>query len=598
MSEHESRRNTSSFSRSTELTRRDFLRVAASSGAAVSIPTLLTACGSSDNDDATGVLGGGGGGTVAESSFQHGVASGDPLQDRVILWTRLTFPSGNSAEVSWVIASDPELKNITNEGTASADAARDFTVKVDADGLAPNTTYFYQFTAFGQSSPIGRTKTLPTGDIDRARFAVVSCASLPHGFFNAYRRIADRPDLDFVLHLGDYIYEYPGVDGEADGDYGDNAAISAGRQYSEGHRKEPTSLADYRQRHFDYKLDPDLMALHQQYAFITIWDDHEFTDNAWRDGAHNHDPETEGDWATRNAVARQAYFEWLPIRPVTPGDTSRIDRNFQIGNLAELMTLDTRWIGRDEQPEGTEIPGVTAVFSDMGDIDPNGELLGPEQEARFISNLQSSTAQWKLVGQQVVFAQWRLAGLPGLSSLPNQEGQGGVFINSDQWDAYPRARERIWDVIRGGQPAPNVAINNIVVLTGDVHASFSHDITEDPTNILAYNPQSGDGSMAVEFVCPSVTSPAGFPDTPATIPAFLTQNPHIKFGDIQRRGYMLVDITTERCQSEWYFVDDHVAPNDGESLGTVFGTQDGQNHVVDTVASMPRENAPPFAPTG
>lgn len=578
------------YRRISSLSRRDFLRYSAAGGAMATLSGLVTGC---SNDNSGNIIGGGGRG----ASFRHGVASGDPLQDRVILWTRITQLGSSSVDVDWLIARDPELTDIVNQGSSTTDSSRDYTVKVDADGLAPHTTYYYQFSVGNTKSPIGRTKTLAAGTLDRARFAMVSCASFPHGFFNAYRRIAERADLDFVLHLGDYIYEYPGLDPEDEHDYADPAAIAAGRQYSPDNQVEIVQLGDYRKRYANYRLDADLQELHRQYAFINIWDDHELTNDAWQDGAENHQPDTEGDWPTRNSTARQAFFEWLPIRPAGPGDTLDIARRFQLGNLVDLMTLDTRYVGRDQQPEGTAIPELTSIYRDEGEIAAEDrQLLGAAQEAELIAQLQSSTAQWKLIGQQVVFAQWKLVGLPNSANVQNPGGQGGEFINVDQWDAYPRARERIWSAIRGGQAAPNVAIDNVVILTGDVHSSWAHDITEDPNNPLAYNPMSGEGSMAVEFVCPSVTSPAAFPDTAITVPAFITQNPHIKYGDIQNMGYTLVDITAERCQSEWYFVEDHLVPAEGESLAAVYATVNGGNHVETSTASEPLANPPALAP--
>lgn len=575
--------------KTTGLSRRDFIRIAGTTGAAAGLPGLVTACGSDNDSRAPG-------NASNNASFPHGVASGDPQADRVMLWTRVTGVS-RPTRVNWTIARDPEFSDVVNSGHQRTSVDRDFTVKVDADGLESGTTYYYRFSSGGNHSPAGRTKTLPSGAVDHVRFAAVSCSSLPHGFFNAYRRIAERQDLDFVLHLGDYIYEYPGVNPGGEHDYADGAAIAAGRQYSADNQLEIVSLGDYRRRFANYRLDPDLQELHRQYAFINIWDDHELANDAWTGGAENHQPDTEGDWAIRNANARQAFFEWLPIRAAAPGDTMDIERSFKMGDLVELMTLDTRLAGRDQQPAGIEIPGVTSIYTDMDDISgEDRQLLGANQEARLISQLQSSTARWKLIGQQVVFAQWRLVGLPNLTNILNPGGQGGVFINVDQWNAYPRARERIWNAIRGGQAAPNVAIDNIVIITGDVHSSWAEDITEDPTNIFAYDPLTGDGSMAVEFVCPSVTSPAEFPDTPVTVPVFLLQNLHIKFGDIQNKGYILIDVTPERCQSEWYFVGTHLAPNDNEYLAHVFKTNNGANRNSAGAASEPRADSPELAP--
>ena len=242
----------------------------------------------------------------SERTFAHGVASGDPLRDRVILWTRVT-PSAPDApvRVRWRIASDPALRNIVNQGELMALAARDFTVKVDTLGLDPGRTYYYQFDAQGQASPIGRTRTLPSGAVTQTRLAVVSCSNMPFGFFNAYAAIAARFDLDAVLHLGDYFYEYGPNDRHID--------APPGRDHTPAH--ELLTLADYRGRHAQYKTDIDLQAAHRQHPWITVWDDHESANDSWTGGAQNHNPEKgDGDWAARKTAATRAYAEWMPIR--------------------------------------------------------------------------------------------------------------------------------------------------------------------------------------------------------------------------------------------------------------------------------------------
>lgn len=255
---------------------------------------------------------------INESSpFLHGVASGDPLADRVVLWTRVTGDADAPAEipVSWVIAEDPALKRIVGAGVTLTSQDVDFTVKIDAEGLKAEKTYYFRFRSLGHSSPIGRTKTLPKKDraLERLRLAFASCSNYPYGFFNAYGAIAQRPDLDAVLHLGDYLYEY------ANGEYGDGSAI--GRVPNPD--REIVSLADYRARHAQYKTDPDLQEAHRQHPFIVVWDDHETTNNSWRDGAENHQPE-EGDFQARKAAAIQAYFEWMPLRGEQRDDTGKI----------------------------------------------------------------------------------------------------------------------------------------------------------------------------------------------------------------------------------------------------------------------------------
>jgi alkaline phosphatase D len=280
----------------TQFTRRDF--VAALAAAGLASPAL-----------AYGVTGRPAG---REPAFLHGVASGDPLQDRVILWTRVTPARLHGAvAVHWRIAADRSLRSPIAAGTAVTDPQRDYTVKVDATGLEPSRSYYYGFRCEGVDSPLGRTRTLPAGAAAALRFASVSCSNYPYGYFNAYRRIAERHDLDFVLHLGDYIYEYPL------GSYA-NPALAGIRDVSPAH--EIVTLADYRLRHALYRTDPDLQELHRQHPMICVWDDHESANDAWREGAENHNPEQgEGEWQVRRAAAARAYHEYLPIRTSPQG---------------------------------------------------------------------------------------------------------------------------------------------------------------------------------------------------------------------------------------------------------------------------------------
>ena len=531
--------------------------------------------------------------------FVHGIASGDPLSDRVMLWTRITDDSQPaSVAVSWLVASDPQLNNIVASGMGDTDAARDYTFKVDVTGLAANTTYYYRFGALGQASQVGRTKTLPTGSPDDLRFAIVSCSSFPHGFFNAYGRIAERPDLDFVLCLGDYIYEY----GNGPGEYG--ADVQAGGRVYEP-EGEMVTLSDYRIRHGLYKRDRDLQELHRQYAFINIWDDHETTNDSFNTGAENHQPDTEGDWLERKSVALQAYFEWLPIRQVSPGDgvaddtatnDERTFRTFPIGDLADIIMLDTRLYGREQHPEANGAPIANtgfSTFTDTGEVAEEYHLLGEEQETWFFGQLENSTAQWKIIGQQIMFGQLKFQGAANASNLQNMGGQGGQFINPDQWDGYMRARERVWNTIRGGQAAPNVAVDNVVVLTGDIHTSWAMDITEDPNNLAAYNPNDGSGSMAVEFVATSITSPGLDELQGAGDQGLLTQNPHMKYIELSQHGYVIVTANADRCQGDWYFVDDILAPSTGESFATGWFTAAGDNHLTEATEPQPQRASPP-----
>ena len=419
------------------LRRRDFLKAAAFAVAAGAAPAS-TGCARVEDpsiEEGTG-------------AFRPGVASGDPLDDGVVLWTRVT--GRGALEVRWEIAGDPAFTEGVAGGTVTTDESRDHTVKIDARGLAPGRTYFYRFHALGETSPVGRTKTAPR-DAANLRFAVVSCSSLPHGYFHVYASIAKRPDLDAVVHLGDYIYEY------ADGEDGDERPSLP--------EHELRTLDDYRRRYAQYRRDPDLQEAHRQHPWVTTWDDHEVADNAWKEGASAHSPQ-EGPYAERRRAALRAYEEWMPIRALPEG---RIWRALRYGPLADLLMLDTRHWARELQT-GDRDPKTT---------DPARQLLGADQEAWLFEELRTSNARWKLVCQQVL-----------LSPLPQ-------YSSTDQWDGYPAARDRLYDVLE------RHAVKDVVILSGDIHASFANDLPRRPLEAGAYDPATGKGSLAVEIVAPA-----------------------------------------------------------------------------------------------
>jgi len=461
-------------------------------------------------------------------SFLHGVASGDPLSDRVILWTRVTpdRDSGEDVSVSVTVASDLAMQQTVASYTATASASSDYCVKQDATGLQPDRWYYYQFSVGDQVSPVGRTRTFPASKtfIDRARFAVVSCANYPYGFFSVYRAVANHADLDFVLHLGDYLYEYGA------GEYGDFPE----RDPQPPH--EMITLADYRQRHAQYKTDEDLQAVHQQFPMIAVWDDHESTDNSYRDGAGNHDPLTEGDWAARKQISQQAYFEWLPIRPREPGNHSVIYRNFSFGDLIDLTMLDTRLEGRDEQ---------LSIPADPGRNDEDRHLISEQQMDFLLNSLSESNSQWRFIGQQVMFAQLNIAEIPSLSERHAQLRGNLSAINMDQWDGYAADRLKILNHIDDND------IDNVVILTGDIHTSWASEIYRNPGTLLG---DLFDKALAAEFVTPAVTSP-GFPDGVAELAGVVipVANPHIRYVEAKSRGFILVDVTRQRAQGEFYY---------------------------------------------
>jgi alkaline phosphatase D len=477
--------------------------------------------------------------------FQHGVASGDPFSDSVVLWTRISEASATT-EVTWEVSETTDFAAIALTGTFSTDAARDYTVKVIAEGLASGTTYYYRFRVGSALSPIGRTRTAPTGATSRLRFAVASCASYAHGYFHGYARIAERADLDAVIHLGDYIYEY------GTGEYGSI------RSYEPAN--EIVSLSDYRTRYAQYRRDPDLLAAHRQHPFITTWDDHETANNSWRNGAENHSSGTEGSWSDRFAAASQAYREWMPFRE---GEGGRLQRALVYGDLVELIVLDTRIWGRDEQAAGADDPTLNSETR---------QLLGADQEAFLLDRLRTSTAQWKLICQQVMMA-----------TLP-------AFLNTDQWDGYPAQRRRLLSAIE------DEAIGDVVVLTGDIHSSWAADVARDPST---YNPATGAGSTTVEVVVPGISSP-GFSEALARTftPIIEKRAPYFQYFDLVQRGYAVLDLDATRCQAAWFHVDDVTDFRAGtEMMSAALNCATGMPHWTEAAAAAaPRPDAPELAP--
>ena len=517
---------------------------------------------------------------AAGGVFQHGVASGDPLADRVVLWTRVTLAAPRAAvAVTYTVATDTALTQVVASGRALAVAARDWTVKVDASGLQPATTYYYRFEAEGQASPIGRTRTLPRGDVGSLRMAVVSCSNYAYGYFNAYRRIAERADLDLFMHLGDYIYEY------GSGQYGNVRACAPANEI--------ITLSDYRTRHAQYKGDPDLQEVHRQLAMIAIWDDHETANNSWKNGAENHTEGVEGSWSDRVAAALQAYYEWMPVRELHPRQPRHDNRSFRFGNLAEFVMLEERLNARDQQLEATiPLPGIGYGFTQTGAFaDPTRQLLGSAEEQWLGQRLRHNAATWKFLGQGVMFAQLKAV------AAANAAG-GGVFLNSDQWDGYQPARDRVYALIKGD--ATQAPVKNVVVLTGDIHSSWAADLTPDPNNpdvsTGGYDPLTGEGSHAVEFVGTSITSP-GIDDPSGQTAAFLRSvNPHFKFIELNHRGYLLIDANPSRVVGEWWFVDTVASPSGVQAFAAAFEVQNGSSHLQPASQTPSRPNPPPLAP--
>ena len=516
--------------------------------------------------------------------FYHGVASGDPLADRVIIWTRVTPDSTvmGPVDVDWRLATDPELEDVIATGVVTTDSDRDYTVKVDVTGLAPGTTYYYGFTALGRNSLTGKTKTTPTGTTaTHLKFGVVSCANYQAGYFNAYGSLAARTDLDAVIHLGDYIYEY------ANFEYGSDQVWDE-RQVDPG--GEILSLPDYRNRYATYRLDTQLVRLHQQHPMIAVWDDHESANDAYVDGAENHDPATEGSWTERKAIARQVYFEWMPIRD-TPQE--RIYRSFRYGDLVDLIMLDTRLEGRDEQPASILDPTLN---------DPDRTILGVAQKQWLLDQLAQSTARWKLIGQQVVFSEFNVGWAAAVTG-GTYAATESIFL--DIWDGYPAERSAIVDFLADNE------IDNVVLLTGDFHSSFAFDVADPPVNVQLdtledetvvpfylpvanYDPATGAGSRAVEFATPSVTS-ANFDENTNVFVAQIFQNqlntpltiggqnvgnpnPHLKYADLIRHGYYVLDVKPDSVQADYYYTP-ILDRNDNAIFGRGLYSRNADNHL-------------------
>ncbi|WP_091740866.1 alkaline phosphatase D family protein [Phenylobacterium immobile] len=493
-----------------------------------------------------------------QASFAHGVASGDPAADSVLLWTRVT-PGDPAARIAvrWALWTDATLSQVVAKGETVTDAARDFTVKVVAEGLQAGQDYWYRFEAGGAVSGIGRTRTLPLGPTDKVVMGVVSCSLYQGGLFNAYQALAMSDRLDVVTHLGDYIYEA----GAAPQDYGGKTGAPLGRGHLPAHEIE--SLADYRQRHAQYKTDPDLQAAHARAPWICVWDDHETANDSWSGGAEAHTPAAEGDWNARKGRALQAYYEWMPIRDPLAGQAfEAVNRAFSFGDLASLIMVETRLQGRNKQlsyedpadlpvavgPDGAPVPDFAAFLAKRAD--PGRQLLGRAQEAWLGGALKRSVAMgqaWQVLGNQVVMARVRGPNLTealsplqqkmALASLapdlrPRVERVAKLFtrdlpFNLDSWDGYPAARERLYGLMTAANARP-------LVLSGDSHAFWVNELHDDAGKLVA-----------AEFGTTSITSPGWGDDVPSfDLGALIAlQNPEVLFNDQRAKGFIRLTLT-------------------------------------------------------
>jgi alkaline phosphatase D len=481
---------------------------------------------------------------LSDGTFQHGVASGDPLSDAVVIWTRVT--TAQEAEpVAWKLAADEGLTELVASGDAVAHADADHTVNVDVSGLDPATTYYYGFEAAGEGSPVARTRTLPGEGAERLRFAMCSCAKYNAGYFNAYARIAEKGaagELDFLLHMGDYIYE-----ASQNPPPPQTPSPSMGRDFEPP--EECRSLADYRTRYAQYHRDPDVQAMHHAMPMIATLDDHELADGAWAGGADNHKPE-DGPWERRRDDAMRARWEWLPARQPDPGDPTRVFRTVSAGGLADLFLCDIR--SRRDQP---------ALEPRMSD--PERSMLGRPQREWLFDALEESTARWRLlVSPSILNTTWienpsELMKTAALKlKLMDEDGEGP---DEDQWDGYPAERAKLLTLLR--------KFDNAVTLSGDIHVSAAATIDDD------------DGPIVTEFTTTSLTSQnldekLGVDQRAAEVVAceeeFLAGMDHFKWVEMSSHGYVVVDVDPRRVRAEWHLVDSVAERVPGERMAAAF----------------------------
>lgn len=553
---------------SEKISRRELIQKSLFGFGALSLPVAFTGCNDGSDDESA----------EAQADFLHGVASGDPLQDKVILWTRLTPVDLNARlKVTWEIATDNQFKQNLKTGMVETTKTDDFTVKVDAAGLQANTIYYYRFRFGNKISSVGQTKTLPIST-NKVTFAVCSCSNYPAGYFYVYREMA-KQNVDVIIHLGDYIYEY-GADGYAAED-----AVKLGRTLPTDNNKEIIKLDDYRKRYALYRQDKDLQAAHQRHPFIVIWDDHELANDTWRDGAENHQSD-EGSFSDRKLAALQAYFEWMPIRPVTSTDHLNIYRQFNFGSLVELTMLDTRIIARDKQLEYADYmtaAGLSAQKFQADLTDPKRTLMGYTQRDWLVDKLKQSTATWNVIGQQVLMSKmWIPAELllslgqitsggasaetlakmnaqitelvtlklrleqgdPTLTAQEKTRVTTVVPYNLDAWDGYYAERETVYESL--------ASLNKkVIVLAGDTHNAWASYLYS----------QKGQ-YVGVELATSSVSSPGleKYLSIPMTQLqqfefAFTTLIDELAYCNLNQRGYLLVTLDQAQVQSNWIFVD-------------------------------------------
>jgi len=504
-----------------------------------------------------------------DGPFRHGVASGDPDATSVVLWTRVT--TSGDVRVVCEVAADPAFSRLAAKGEVITGPGRDHTVKWLATGLVPGQTWYYRFRLDSEVSPTGRARTLPTGRLERLGIALASCSNFAFGHFNAYEAIARDAAVDFVLHTGDYIYEY-GHDG-----WGDEAAKALGRRHDPAH--EIVSLSDYRRRHAQYKTDAGAQAMHAAHTFIACWDDHESANNPWTDGAQNHQPANEGEWQARREASVRAYFEWMPVREPEwlgrPGATRmQFWRSYSFGDLASLTTLETRHTARGQQvdyaallEQGADADSVARFRRDVLEA-PGRRMISPECEADLARSLEQSVASkqpWRLIGNAIPIARTDVPDLVALGILPDPDAPGAPFAGAaldnakvlaakgraglpfypDTWDGYPWAREQLYALSR------KAGAGDLIFLTGDSHSFWANSLKD------------ADGRAAgIELGTAGITSPgdlveSGFGEvlSRALDMAFADHIPEVVWTDNLHQGYVRLDLGREAAEATFIAVD-------------------------------------------
>ncbi|AYJ86459.1 alkaline phosphatase [Sphingomonas paeninsulae] len=483
--------------------------------------------------------------------FTHNVASGEPATDSILLWTRFVG-DGDSAHIKVEIADTANFTRIVSGGEMITGPWRDWTTKITVDGLSPGKTYHYRFIGEdGSKSPVGRTKTLPTSGVEQFKIGIFSCSNLPVGEFNAYGHAAARDDIDMMLHLGDYFYEYKR------GTYPPESPRWDRIQPAE----EVVGLTDYRLRYASYRTDPNLQALHNRHPMILSMDDHDSANDSWEGGAQNHRAD-EGDWTLRKLAAIQAYREWLPIDDI-PYQT------YDIADLATLFRTDTRLLARSHQPstarmfESADVPAALAAFKKGPWRDPAVTMMGTTQENWLAHGLKASTAarkKWQLVGVGTIVGEtymppeasgWLAADATASSKRYTLGGlelaKAGLPFNYDNWGGYPAARARLLG-------AAQRANANLVIVSGDSHNAWAYDL-------------KNEGKRAgVEFAGHSVSSNGYESSTKGTDPktiaaAMVRASPELKWCDTSQRGYMMLTLTPTTATNEWVFMQTVATPS-------------------------------------